>query len=72
MLAKDPALKAEWEEKLRDPKFADDARARHRFFYRKTLFFDETLGLVPVFRLDAPLSLSAPPAAAPASGAGPE
>ena len=72
MLAKDPALKAEWEEKLRDPKFADDARARHRFFYRKTPYFDETVGLVPVFRLDAPLSVSAPPAGAPASGAGRE
>ena len=72
MLAKDPALKAEWEEKLKDPKFADDARARHRFFYRRTPYFDETVGLVPVFRLDAPLSVSPPPAGAPASGAGRE
>ena len=72
ILAKDPALKAEWEEKLRDPKFAGDARARHRFFYRRTPYFDETVGLVPVFRLDAPLSVSAPPAVAPASGAGRE
>src|ERR1017187_2476405 len=61
MLAKDPKLKAEWEEKLADPKFASDARARHRFFYRKTPWFDEAVGLVPVFRLDAPLSASAPP-----------
>ncbi len=72
MLAKDPALKAEWEEKLRDPVFAGDARARHRFFYRRTPWFDETVGLVPVFRLDAPLSASAPPAGAPASGGGRE
>ena len=72
MLAKDPALKAEWEEKLKDPKFAGDARARRRFFYRRTPYFDETVGLVPVFKLDAPLSVSAPPAGAPASGAGRE
>ena len=71
MLAKDPKLKAEWEEKLADPKFASDARARHRFFYRKTPWFDEAVGLVPVFRLDAPLSASAPPTTAPASGGGP-
>jgi hypothetical protein len=64
MLAKDPKLKAEWAEKLADPKFALDARARHRFFFRKTPFADETVGLVPVFRLDAPLSVSAPPASA--------
>ena len=72
MLAKDPALKSEWEEKLKDPVFAGDARARHRFFYRRTPWFDETVGLVPVFRLDAPLSASAPPAGAPASGDGRE
>ncbi len=70
MLAKDPALKAEWEEKLKDPKFAADARARHRFFYRRTPYFDESVGLVPVFRLDAPLSVPAPPVGAPASGGG--
>jgi len=72
MLAKDAALKAEWEEKLKDPAFAADVRARRLFFYRRTPYFDETVGLVPVFRLDAPLSAPAPPAGAPASGAGRE
>jgi len=71
MLAKEPKLRAEWEQMLRDPKFASDPRARHRFFYRKTPFFDEAVGLVPVFRLDAPLSVSKAPDG-PASGAGPE
>jgi hypothetical protein len=71
MLAKDTKLKAEWEEKLADPKFASDARARHRFFYRKTPYFDETVGLVPVFRVDAPLGVTAPTATVPASGGGP-
>jgi hypothetical protein len=71
MLAKDPKLRAEWEQMLGDPKFASDARARHRFFYRRTPFFDETVGLVPVFRLDAPLSVSKATDGA-ASGAAPE
>ena len=70
MLAKDPKLKTEWDQMLRHPKFASDPRARHRFFYRKTPFFDEAVGLVPVFRLDAPLSVSVAPRVA-ASGAGP-
>lgn len=72
MLAVDPKLKTEWEEKLTDPAFANDARARHRFFFRRTPWSDDTVGLVPVFRLDAPLNVSAPPAAAPASGGGRE
>jgi hypothetical protein len=71
MLAKDPDLEAEWLEKLKDPKFANDARARHRYFYRKTPYFDDTVGLVPVYWLDAPLNLSPSPAAAPASAGGP-
>ncbi|MCM3875890.1 MAG: M14 family metallopeptidase [Thermoanaerobaculia bacterium] len=70
MLAKDAKLKAEWDQRLMDPKFASDRRARHRFFYEKTPFFDETVGLVPVFRLDAPLSVSGATGGA-ASGAGP-
>jgi len=55
MLAKDPALAAEWERKLADPKFAADARARHRFFYARTPHWDETQGLLPVYRLESPL-----------------
>lgn len=53
MLAKDPALKAEFEEKLRDPVFAGDARARLRFFYQRTPYFDQALNRYPVLRLDA-------------------
>jgi hypothetical protein len=71
MLREDSNLKAEWERMLKDPKFAGDPRARHRFFYAKTPFFDETVGLVPVFRLEAPLSVSGASGGGP-SGAGPE
>jgi len=59
MLKEDPKLAAEWEAKLKDPAFAADARARHRFFYARTPYWDETLGLLPVYRLDAPLTPSA-------------
>jgi hypothetical protein len=55
MLAKDEKLRAEWEEKLRDPKFAADARARQHFLFTRSKYWDDTIGLVPVYRLDAPL-----------------
>ncbi len=61
MLKDDPKLAAEWEEKLKDPKFAADARARHRFFYSRTPYWDETVGLLPVYRVDAvPSGLEGP------------
>ena len=53
MLAKDPALKVAFMEKLRDPAFAGDARARLRFFYERTPYFDQALNRYPVLRLDA-------------------
>jgi hypothetical protein len=61
MLADDPKLAAKWKAMLKDPKFAADARARYRFFYSRTPYWDESVGLLPVFRLDAPLGdLAAP------------
>ncbi len=65
MLAEDPKLAAEWKALLSDPKRAADARARHRFFYTRTPYWDESVGLLPVFRLDAPLEATAPAAPAP-------
>jgi hypothetical protein len=56
MLAEDPKLAAEWEAKLEDPQFAADSRARYRFFYSRTPYWDESVGLLPVFRLAAPLT----------------
>lgn len=63
LLKDDPKLAAEWEAKLKDPKFAADARARYRFFYSRTPYWDETVGLLPVFRLES--LLPEPPAARP-------
>lgn len=53
MLAADPALKAAFEERLRDPAFVADPRARLRFFYQRTPYFDQALNRYPVLRLDA-------------------
>jgi hypothetical protein len=61
MLKDDPKLAAEWETRLKDPKFAADARARHRFFYARTPYWDESVGLLPVFRLEKPLENAVSP-----------
>jgi hypothetical protein len=53
MLAKDPAIKAEFEKKLSsDPEFAKDPEKRLEFFYRKHPSWDERFGLYPVYQLD--------------------
>ncbi|MBF5042943.1 peptidase M14 [Aggregicoccus sp. 17bor-14] len=52
LLAKDPAVKAEWEQKLKDPAFAKDARARTRFFFSRHPAYDAELNLYPVLRTD--------------------
>jgi len=67
MLKGDPKLRAEWEERLKDPKFAENTRARIEFFYRRTPYWDETVGLLPVYRLERPLP-GLTPAAASAGG----
>lgn len=51
MLAEDPALKARFEQKLRDdPEFAASPRARLDFFYRLHPSWDERFDLYPVLR----------------------
>jgi hypothetical protein len=56
LLREDPKLAAEWKARLEDPQFATNARERYRFFYSRTPYWDESVGLLPVFRLEAPLS----------------
>lgn len=56
MLARDPALKAEFEQKLKDDAaFAADPAARLAFFYRRHSAWDERFGLYPVLRVDTAL-----------------
>jgi hypothetical protein len=51
MLAKDPALKAAFEQKLRDdPTFAADPQARLDFFYHRAPSWDTHFALYPVVR----------------------
>ncbi len=51
MLEADPALAAEFEQKLlTDQEFAGDPRARLQWFYQKTPFFDERYRLYPIAR----------------------
>lgn len=51
MLAKDPNLRKEFEEKLKDANFAKNARARLNFFYERSPYFDKRIGLYPVGRI---------------------
>jgi hypothetical protein len=51
MLAKDPALKAEFEQRVKaDPGFAKDPQARLDFFHRRHASYDQRLRLYPVLR----------------------
>ncbi|MEP7011046.1 MAG: M14 family metallopeptidase [Acidobacteriota bacterium] len=48
---KDPQIAKEWEAALRDEKLANDPQARYTWWYRRTPYWDETIGLMPVFRV---------------------
>jgi hypothetical protein len=52
-MAQDPKLKAAFEERLKDPKFAADSRARLEFFYQRSPYADSRLNKYPVVRLTA-------------------
>ncbi|MEG3192329.1 M14 family metallopeptidase [Lysobacter sp. D1-1-M9] len=55
MLAGDPALRAAFEQRLRDDAgFAADPRARLNFFYQRHSSWDERYNLYPVLRTDQP------------------
>ena len=51
MLAKDANLKKEFEEKLKDEKFAKNRAARLTFFYERSPYFDKRIGVYPVGRI---------------------
>jgi hypothetical protein len=54
MLAKNPLLRKEFEEKVAsDREFAASPSARLEFFYRRSPWWDARLGLHPVGRLDS-------------------
>lgn len=51
MLEKNPELKREFEEKLKDENFAKNARARLNFFYERSPYYDRRIGLYPIGRI---------------------
>lgn len=52
MMAKDPALKAEFESKVQaDPSFAGSPAERLDFFYQRTPYYDGRLNIYPVGRI---------------------
>jgi murein tripeptide amidase MpaA len=51
LLQRDPAVRSEFEQRLRsDPKFAADPAARLQFFYRRHPSWDERYNLYPIYR----------------------
>jgi hypothetical protein len=60
-LLADEETRKEWEIALEDPEFAADRRARYLWWYRRTPYWDETVGLLPVMRLMAPAELALAP-----------
>ncbi|KAA3655954.1 MAG: carboxypeptidase [Calditrichaeota bacterium] len=48
MLKDNPNLQKEFEQALRDPKFADNPRARLQWFYKRSPYFDSKFLLYPV------------------------
>lgn len=51
MLAKDDNLRKEFEERLKDEKFAKSPRARLQFFYERSPYSDKKIGVYPVGRI---------------------
>jgi len=60
-MLKDAKTAAEWQAALQDPKFASDTNARFLWWYRRTPYWDETIGLLPYFRVMRAPSLTTRP-----------
>ena len=55
-MLEDDAIRAQWEAALEEPDFAADWRARYDWLYRRTPYWDEQVGLLPIYRvMHAPL-----------------
>jgi hypothetical protein len=60
-LLRDPAVAAEWQRAIADPKLAADPQARYLWWFRHTPYWDETVGLMPCFRVLATPALQTQP-----------
>ena len=52
LIASDPQVAKEFQQRLEDPQFAKDPQARLDFFYRRQPSWDERMNLYPVLRSD--------------------
>jgi hypothetical protein len=50
LLRDDPALAAAWDEALADPALAADPGARWLWWFRRTPYWDDTVGRLPILR----------------------
>jgi hypothetical protein len=50
-MLEDPKTAAEWKAALEDPKLAGDAAARYAWWFRRTPYWDQAVGLLPYFRV---------------------
>ena len=50
-MVKDPKVAGELQQAMKDEKFAKDPFARYLWWYRRTPYWDETLGLLPIYRV---------------------
>jgi hypothetical protein len=60
-LLTDETVRSEWEAALEDPDFAKNPGARYMWWYQRTPYWDETVGLLPVMRVMAPVDLDLEP-----------
>jgi hypothetical protein len=57
----DDSVRDEWETALEDPEFAENPGARYLWWYRRTPYWDDTVGLLPVVRVMSPIEVGLEP-----------
>jgi hypothetical protein len=57
----DDEVRRDWQRALADPAFATDPRARYLWWYARTPYRDEQLGLLPTLRVMARPEFAATP-----------
>jgi len=60
-MLEDQKVREAWETALEDPEFSGSARARSLWWYRRTAYWDDTVGLLPVMRVMTPQQLAVEP-----------
>jgi len=50
-MLKDPKTAADWQAALKDDKLAGDPQARYQWWFRRTPYWDDTIGLLPYYRV---------------------